>query len=778
VAKPTAFFAYPSQPGRVGEMIEAAAKAVNRSRQARIRTWRHLSVPGKVLIRQIVDAIGRADIFACDLTYLNPNVLFELGFAIGRRKRIWIGLDPTITQAREGFNRLQATLCPVPGYAAYQNRNDDLLGPGFRPKADKPPHLSLLYVKQPHNSDASILLSEALASSPFAQGLLTDDPIESPTGTLAWYAEKIRDSDAVLVHLLSEDHKDNQFHNLKCAFVAGLARGFDRHVLMLAESPYSSPVDYMDLLRVHHGAEECRRVAVEWLKTIEERMPRRRTQRLAETRPGAASLELRNLRVGEHVAEHERAHLDEYFIETSWFRDALASQHTIFVGRRGTGKTATMYGLERTFGSRRANHVCVIQPVGYEVDGVIRLLSQNIDRSEKGYLVESLWKYLIYSELVRSILTDYYSRPLHEQQEMKQEETLVNYVDTMLPVINEPFSIRLERAIRPLLDLASSSDPLTQRAKISEHLHASKINELRAMLGRTLSNRSTVAILIDRLDEPWKPHHDIEYLSYLLLGLLRVSVDIGGDFRRSDSRILPVNTSLTIFLRSDIFYYVQRYAQEQDKLPVQLITWGDPEALMHVVDERLRASLGWNFNAEVVWRELFATVGGVPARQFISSWSLWRPRDIIFFLREAIATAVNRGHEVVTEEDLFAARRRYSEFVFNSVLAEDDPAKKKLEEVLYSFAGVEPELSYSQIRSILAEAGTNETESEFYIDLLCDLNFLGVESGGVYRYARDEAERVKLREVARRVAARRTNGRAEEMYSVNRAFYDVLQISR
>jgi hypothetical protein len=37
-----------------------------------------------------------------------------------------------------------------------------------------------------------------LANTTFAKGLLVEDPIDSPDGTLNWYAEKIRDSDAVL----------------------------------------------------------------------------------------------------------------------------------------------------------------------------------------------------------------------------------------------------------------------------------------------------------------------------------------------------------------------------------------------------------------------------------------------------------------------------------------------------------------------------------------------------------------------------------------------------
>src|SRR4051812_31501858 len=101
---PSAFYAYPSQPPAIGETIEAAAGQINRGRRVRIRTWRALNPTGRVIINQITDAIDAATVFACDLTYQNPNVLFELGYAIAKRKRVWISLDPTISGAREGFN--------------------------------------------------------------------------------------------------------------------------------------------------------------------------------------------------------------------------------------------------------------------------------------------------------------------------------------------------------------------------------------------------------------------------------------------------------------------------------------------------------------------------------------------------------------------------------------------------------------------------------------------------------------------------------------------------
>ena len=138
--------------------------------------------------------------------------------------------------------------------------------------------------------------------------------------------------------------------------------------------------------------------------------------------------------------------------------------------------------------------------------------------------------------------------------------------------------------------------------------------------------------------------------------------------------------------------------------------------------------------------------------------------------------AINRGHDLVTENDLYAARKEYSEFALRTVLVEDDPRKGKLESVLYEFAGVSQFLRRSDVEGVIQRAGVGGEDIDFYTNLLCDLNFLGISSAGGYVLARDEVERRVLREVAPRVARQRLGPDAEETYWVNSAFHDVLQI--
>src|ERR1700690_1165908 len=88
-APPSCFVAYPSSPPDRVETIEAAIKDIHAGGVVDIIGWKKLAVSGRLMIGPICHEIANRDIFVADVTGLNPNVLFELGYAIAHRRRIW-----------------------------------------------------------------------------------------------------------------------------------------------------------------------------------------------------------------------------------------------------------------------------------------------------------------------------------------------------------------------------------------------------------------------------------------------------------------------------------------------------------------------------------------------------------------------------------------------------------------------------------------------------------------------------------------------------------------
>jgi hypothetical protein len=118
----TGFVAYASGSPALDETVAAAVEQINASGVVEIMTWRQLKIGGQLLLDEICDSVSKADIFIADVSALNPNVLFELGFAVARRKRIWLLLDPSQANARTDFNRFQ--LLSTIGFREFTNSNE------------------------------------------------------------------------------------------------------------------------------------------------------------------------------------------------------------------------------------------------------------------------------------------------------------------------------------------------------------------------------------------------------------------------------------------------------------------------------------------------------------------------------------------------------------------------------------------------------------------------------------------------------------------------------
>src|SRR6266511_293649 len=115
------FFAYSSYPLSLSETIERSIGRINQTGEGIVvvHGWKDLRISGKVIITEVCEAINKYPVFVCDLTNLNPNVLFELGYAIARNRRIWITLDTSYEESIQNYNRF--SLLRNVGYAGYQN---------------------------------------------------------------------------------------------------------------------------------------------------------------------------------------------------------------------------------------------------------------------------------------------------------------------------------------------------------------------------------------------------------------------------------------------------------------------------------------------------------------------------------------------------------------------------------------------------------------------------------------------------------------------------------
>jgi len=546
---------------------------------------------------------------------------------------------------------------------------------------------------------------------------------------------------------------------------------------MLAEEDYSAPFDYQDLLVNCPTARECVIQAESFLEqTLAQYRDRRQVQRPDRLAAVQLATELKGLRLGEYIAENEADQLQNYFVETSAYKLALQGRSGIFVGRKGTGKTANLIHLASALQADKRNLVVVIQPVGYDLAGLTRLLKKYRERDTKGYVVDSLWKFLIYSELAHAAALDIEQRPGGGPYTSAEDELLKMFRLPGSP-LRDDFSVRLERALESLNPLPEDEGIEETRLAISEALHGSVLGQLRRLLGDLLFRRERVAVLVDNLDKAWSRDGDLEYLSELMLGLFSVAGTIPNEFSRPDRSRKPVNLTLTVFLRSDIFSYVIGNARERDKISFSRILWNDRETLLRILDERLVASQGTTVGPDELWQRFFMpNVASVPVREYLVSRIQPRPRDILYLTATAIEIAINRGHSRIEESDILEAEKQYSQYALDTIETEATATLSDPKSVLYEFIGANEILEHNELEGLMPKAGVPSEQFQNTIDYLTGCGFLGLEIRyGEFNFAADENDLEKNTVLGRKLLE--SEGR-QPRYKINVPFQSFLEVQR
>jgi hypothetical protein len=247
------FFIYASQPKVVAQTIAEAVKHLqNHTTQRNYKSWEDLNVGGAIIFCEICKAIRAAITVVGDITTLNFNVLFELGYAMGLGKPVVPIRDVSYERDKKLFEELG--IFDTLGYHDFRNHSDlvKLLTskepfPPFRT-----PNISLnriqpiYYVRSPVETDASMKLFSSLKKSYFR--FRTFDSHETPRLSLHDAFKEVMSSLAVVGHLIDPERTGAKVHNARVAFVSGMAMAAQKHVLILQEGMTPQPIDYRDVV--------------------------------------------------------------------------------------------------------------------------------------------------------------------------------------------------------------------------------------------------------------------------------------------------------------------------------------------------------------------------------------------------------------------------------------------------------------------------------------------------------------------------------------------------
>lgn len=730
------FFGYPQDPTSSAQVLRTVAEAISGPDVDAI-TWQDLVVDGSIVINKVLEAIDDCDMAIFDITNPNPNVLFEAGYAIARGKKVWLTQDSTVSDAKAKWRDL-AILKPI-GYTSYRNSDElinrfisanpldtleSLYDKNIEPAlpATPPQRDSILYCTTFEPFEAANRLN-AMMDSRRQRGLslVVSDPSEASLSTLEWFARAVAGAAGVLVHFAGKRRNRAEVDNNRHAFVAGLAVGLEIPVLLLSEDDYPAPFDYEDRLRIYETAEECVEEAREWLSTIE-------FEGISWASPRT---ELRSslvgIRFGEHVAENERLELPDYFLETAAYYEVIASRDSIFIGHRGTGKTANALQAFEYIAANKTNLAILIKPPGFEFPAMLAVIDR-LPAFQHDYFFDALWRFVIQTEIASAVLQKLEARSRYVPYS-QDEQAFLDYANSTAFDMRADMSVRLEQALDSLLEsLPEHEVSGSARNLINEAFHDSALTVLRSKLGTVLKDRKRVAVFVDNLDKGWERGADFKVMARFILGLLTARGHVVVDFEKEDYWRDSIKLTVAIFLRSDIYGYLKLEAREPDKLPISTISWGDSETLRSVIENRFMLSEARPANTAELWTKYFCqTIAGEPLPDYFDRMILPRPRDIVFFCNTAIGRAIDRIHDSVTEEDFQAAQVIYSQYAYEALLVENGVTIPEMEDALLLFLEAPAIATRHEREKILIDGSMPADRATAIVTKLVSMSFFGIE---------------------------------------------------
>jgi hypothetical protein len=717
-------FLYPSTPEIIANTIEAAVQQLRRMEgQDRWNSWKHLGITGQIIFCEICKALRFTELVVADVTTLNFNLLFEIGYALGLGLPVVPIRDTSYIRDQRIFDEIG--LLDTLGYLDFQNSTElteALLartGPQTqtlqRPQINKEQPLYLM--KSHIQTDGMVKLLSALKKSGLR--FRTFDPRETARLSMHEAFKQALSSMGVVVNLVAPHREGAQSHNGRCAFVAGLAMSAGRHVLMLQETQVQQPIDFRDIIKSYSDAARVSDLVVPLIKGV--------VETLQESRFVPVALPLKPLEkidLGDLAAENEIKALEAYFVATGEYNEVKRGHARLVVGRKGAGKTAIFYAVRSAYKPNKSHLVLDLKPEGHQFTKLRETVLKELSPGLQQHVLTAFWNYLLLMEVAHKIIRESYAFSFHSANLRASYLKVVAAYGADRDTEQGDFSERLLKLVDDILNRRKSISKIAGTAEVTQLVYGHDIRPLNDALSEflALSKKEEVWLLFDNLDKGWPVRAATEADILLLRCLLEATRKLERQF---ESR--GVGFHGVVFVRNDIYQHLVLDPADRGKdTPVQL-DWNDPEVFKEIIRRRIALSTGLDGDFATIWPVFFEThIKGEESFAYLLGRTLMRPRDVLRFVRGCIEVAVNRGHDRVTEADIKQAERAYSEDAFVDMTLELKDVNPQYSDVPYAFIGANEILSRNEIDARLKDAGVSPNELEYVRDLLLWFGFIGI----------------------------------------------------
>jgi hypothetical protein len=719
-------FLYPSDPPQIAATIENAVKMLPASGQKGWLTWKDLHTAGQIIYCTICKAMRFSDQAVADVTTLNFNLLFEIGFLLGLELPVIPIRDASYLQDEAAFDQLG--MLDTIGYTNFQNSKElskSLLrripvNPIPTPSADINFETPLYVLKGPLETEGEVVLFSILKKSVLR--FRTFDILETPRLSLHTARKQVVSALGVIAHLLDPNRKGATVHNARCALVAGIGMACGKTVLMLQEGNVSQPIDYREVVKSYTKPNQIPKLMD---PTILQVLGRLQTKRSRDFKAPEGLLE--KIDLGDVAAENEIFTLNSYFVKTGQYHQAKQGYARLVIGRKGSGKTAIFYAVRNSIGYSRNRTILDLKPEGHQFTKLRETILTKLSPGLQEHTMAAFWNSILLSEIAHKVTQEEYSWAQRDPDRWKKFQAVMELYERTGYAEKGDFSERLLHQVDRLVERYHNSKGTPSSRSITELLYSGDIHDLNDAVSRYLDEKEEVWILIDNIDKGWPIHGALREDILIIRTLLEATRKLQRQLERN-----AIDFHCLVFLRNDIYEHLVLETPDKGKDTAITLDWSDKEFFKEIFRRRVTASGELAGSFDEVWETILEpNVGTRDSFSYIVERTLLRPRDFLNFVLRAIEIAINRGHNSVLQDDILRAEESYSEDVLKTIAFELKDVYLNVPDFLYTFPGCKNRLSKQEVLSLLAETGIEEKDLESTINLLCWFGFLGVQKSDV-----------------------------------------------
>ena len=413
--------------------------------------------------------------------------------------------------------------------------------------------------------------------------------------------------------------------------------------------------------------------------------------------------------LGDVRAEADHAMLAKAFYETPDYLSLIESDDkVVVVGRRGTGKSAITYRLQKQWGESKNITLVIVAPEEHHTLALAPL----VIKTGTSFLTiraasRLLWRYGLLLEVAQQLCSKYKIKEIISTSEVLNKH-LKNWGNADRPFFDK-LRFTLKKSIPPEIPTEEAIAALSD---------ALEITSIERALNSAIKGRATAHILIDRLDEGFNPDSgNVAFID----GAVTAAIDISTSFRGT---IKPI-----VFLRDNIFRAVAHHDQDFTRnIEGQTLRlhW-DVNNLFYFICNRLRSAFkDETQNNKRLWNKYTShdLQGDDGFRQCLKL-TLYRPRDIFILLNSAVENAskrnLNAAITTISLPDLEKSAKSISENRLDDLYKEYKHILPSIEIITNVFSNSSPELSFTDATSRLSEINLIEERSP---DITTDLAIL------------------------------------------------------